>query len=197
MNKVNINARSTALMVMDCQNAIVGSLTPADGQKVLANIQKAIVASREAGIQIIYVVVHFREGYPEVSPRNALFQGLKEAGGLKQGTPDASICEPIRPQTGDIIVTKKRLSAFTGSDLETILRSRGIDTLVLSGVSTRGVIESTARSAFDMDYGILVLEDCCADPEIEAHQAAMKWVLPFTGTVCSSQDFLNALADKT
>lgn len=193
MTEMNLNAQSTALMVMDYQNGIVASLKPAESQRVLKNVQKVVSASRKADIQIIYVVVHFREDYPEVSSRNALFWGVKGAGALKEGNPDADICEQIRPQPEDIVVTKKRIGAFAGSDLEVILRSRGIDTLVLAGISTLGVVESTARYAVDMDYRVIVLEDCCSDPEPEAHQAAAKWVLPYITTVCSSQDFLKSL----
>ncbi len=193
MKKLNIVAEKTALLVMDCQNGIVASLTPAESQKVVTSLSKVIEASRKANIQIVYVVVRFREGYPEVSSRNALFQGIKEAGRLKEGAPDADICDQIRPQLGDLIVTKKRISAFTGSDLEQIIRSKGIETLVLTGVSSLGVVESTARSAVDMDYRIIVLEDCCSDRDPDAHQIAMKWFLPRISTVCSSEELLKAL----
>ena len=190
---ININIKTTSLLVMDCQKVIVGRLTPDERQKVLTNLGNVTQACRKAGIQIIYVLVRFRDGYPEVHSRNALFQGVKGGAILQESDPNSEVCDEIAPQAGDLVVTKKRISAFTGSDLATILRAKGIDTLVLSGISSLGVVESTARFAVDMDYRVIVLEDCCSDANPEAHQIAVQWLLPYITTVCSTQDFLKAL----
>lgn len=193
MAKLEIDPKSSALLVMDCQVNIVSSLVPSEREKVLTNLAKAIGAARRAGIPVIYVVVQFREGYPEISPRNILFSGIKEAGRLQEAAPDARICEEIGPQPGEVIVTKKRISAFTGSDLEVVLRSKGIDTLVLTGVSSLGVVESTARFAFDQDYRLFVLGDCCSDRDPEANEIAITRLLPRITTVCSAEDFVAAV----
>lgn len=91
-------------------------------------------------------------------------------------------------------MSKKRISAFSGSDLEVVLRSRGIDTLVLTGVSSLGVVESTARAALDLDYRLLVLGDCCSDPDPEANEIAIVHLLPRISTVCSTDEFIEAIA---
>jgi nicotinamidase-related amidase len=194
MAKLDINPKSSALLIMDCQVNIVGSLVPAEREKVLTNLTKAIGAARRVGIPVIYVVVQFREGYPEISSRNTLFSGLKEAGRLQESAPDTKVCEEISPQPGEVIVTKKRISAFTGSDLEVVLRSMGIDTLVLTGISSLGVVESTARIAFDLDYRLFVLEDCCSDRDPQANEIALTWILPRITTVCSTEDFIVAVS---
>lgn len=194
MTKLHIDAASSALLVMDCQVNILNSLTPSESSKVLGNLVKAIGAARKASIPVIYVVVQFREGYPEVSSKNILFSGAREAGRFREADPDSRICDEIRPQPGEVIVTKKRISAFTGSDLEVLLRSRGIQTLVLTGVSSLGVVESTARLAFDMDYQLFVLADCCSDRDPEANEIAMRRLLPRITTVCSTDDFITAIS---
>lgn len=194
MAKLDINLKSSALLVMDCQVGIINSLVPSEKEKVLTNLVKAIGAARKAGIPVVYVVVHFREGYPEISPKNTLFSRIREAGRLRGAAPDNNICDEISPQPGEVIVTKKRISAFTGSDLEVVLRSQGIDTLVLTGVSSLGVVESTARFAFDLDYRLFVLGDCCSDRDPEANKIAITRLLPMISTVCSTEDFINTVS---
>ena len=193
MAKLDINTKSTALLVMDCQVNIVNSLPPPEKAKVLRNLTKAIAAARQASIPVIYVAVQFRKGYPEISSRNPLFSTIREAGRLQEAAPDTAICEEIRPQPSEIVVTKKRISAFTGSDLEVVLRSRNIDTLVLTGVSSLGVVESTARFAFDMDYRLLVLGDCCSDRDPESNEIALTRLLPRISTVSPTDDFIAAI----
>ena len=196
MKKLDIMPKATALLVMDCHVMTVNDLTPSEEEKrkFLANLRRAIAAARKVGMTIIYVVVGFREGYPEISDRNVMFRGIKERGRLREGDASNQICPEISPQAGDIIVNKKRMSAFTGSDLEVVLRSKGIDTMVLTGLWSLGVIESTARAAFDMDYRVIVLSDACTDRTVEAHEIAMQEVLPRTSAVYSVADFENAVS---
>jgi nicotinamidase-related amidase len=193
MAQLDINVKTTALLVMDCQEGIVGSLVPEEKEKLLRNLGKAIQAARAAGMTIIYIVVQFREGYPEISEKNMVFRAIKETKGLQEGTPGSRICAELSSKPGEVIVTKKRISAFSGSDLEALLRAKEVDTLVLTGVSTLGVVESTARFASDMDYRIIVLGDCCSDRDLEAHQAALKWFLPRITVVSSASDFERAI----
>jgi nicotinamidase-related amidase len=192
---MQINRKTAALLVMDCQINMINKQPPEDRAKLLGNIAKVINSARKSGLPIIYVVVQFRKGHPEVSTKNMHFYKQKEAGILIEGNPDGEICGEIRPQPDDVIVTKLRLSSFSGSDLEIILRSKNIDTLILSGVSTLGAVESTARQAFDMDYQLFVLSDCCADRVSGAHEAALKYVMPRISTVCSSDDLLTAISE--
>ena len=118
---------------------------------------------------------------------------MKENNRLREDAADSEICQEFGPEPGDIVVVKKRFSAFSGSDLEVILRGLEVDTLILTGVSTLGVVESTARVAFDMDYRIIVLGDCCSDRVPEAHDIALKWILPRISTVASISDFESAI----
>lgn len=84
----------------------------------------------------------------------------------------------VAPQAGDVVVTKRRVGAFSGSDLEIVLRSQDVKSLVLTGIATSGVVLSTLRAAADMDFQITVLSDCCADGDAVVHDVLMSRVFP-------------------
>jgi nicotinamidase-related amidase len=148
---------STALLVMDVQQGIVGRFGDDDGN--VPRLAATTQAGRAAGIRVIYVVVGFRAGHPEVSERNKSFAAIAGTGRFADGDPDAGIHPAVAPAAGDLIVTKRRVSAFTGSDLEVVLRAEGIEHLVLTGIATSGVVLSTLRQAADLDYRLTVLAD--------------------------------------
>lgn len=164
-----------ALLIMDYQQGIVERF--ANDPFLLQRAQTAIGAARAVGIPIIYVVVKFRENYPEISPNNAAFSGLKASGmAFDENSPATQVHAAVAPQPGDITVVKRRVGAFTGSDLEVVLRSLGITTVVMGGIATSGVVLSTLRAAADMDYKIVVLSDCCADGDAEVHRVLLEKV---------------------
>jgi nicotinamidase-related amidase len=170
------NTKNTALLVMDMQQVIVGMLPNADA--LIANVAKAISAARNNQIPVIYVVVGFRPGMPEVSANNKTFAASKERfSGIDPGD-FLKITPQLTPAEGEVIVTKRRVSAFTGSDLEVILRAQNIQHIVLTGISTSGVVLSTVREAADKDYRITVLADGCADPEEENHRVLTTNIFP-------------------
>jgi nicotinamidase-related amidase len=160
--------QNTALLIMDVQGATIKMLP--ESANIIQNLNKAIQTARSNKIPVIYVVVGFRKGFPEVSPANKSFTQLK-SGAMNLDTAEASqVHESVAPQPGDVIITKKRVSAFTGSDLEVVLRAMGIKHIVLTGIATSGVVLSTTREAADKDYGITILADCCADRDEEVHR---------------------------
>ena len=183
----NKKKENTALLVMDVQGATVKMLT--DAAPLLDSISKVIQAARKSKIPVIYVVIRFRKGYPDMSPNNKSLLVLKN-GTMNLDTEEATaIHASIRPQPGDIIITKKRVSAFTGSDLEVVLRSLGITHLTLSGIATSGVVLSTLREAADKDYAITVLSDCCFDRDEEVHRVLTTKIFPRQAEVISSDEW--------
>ena len=162
-----------ALLVMDVQEETVGRF---EAGELLNRLVRAIAAARGAGVLVIYVTVQFRAGYPEISRRNRSFGRLVNGEAF---TGEAGrIPAEIAPQAGDVQVVKKRVSAFAGSDLKVILRSQAIDSLVLCGIATSGVVLSTLRQAADLDYELTVLEDCCLDGDAEVHRVLCEKVFP-------------------
>src|SRR5580704_14666889 len=129
------------LLVMDVQQAIVDRF-PGD-DSYLPRLSGAIRAARAAGVVIIYVTVGFRPGYPEVSDRNKSFAAIAGSGRFSDEDPGSRIHPVVAPEPADVIVVKKRVSAFAGSDLDVVLRGLGVDSLVLTGIATSGVVLST------------------------------------------------------
>ena len=120
-NNLSIDRRTSALLVMDFQTLIVDNYA-AGAEALLVRTAKLIAAARTAGIRVIYVVVGFRPGYPEVSDRNATFNGLKASGAFGAGAENAKIHPAVAPLAEEIVVTKHRVSAFAGTDLDLMLR---------------------------------------------------------------------------
>lgn len=194
---VDVDPKTAALLVMDFQTAIVQMVaaekaTEADG--VLARTAKLVEAARKAKMRVVYVVVGFRAGYPEVSPRNASFAGIRESGRFAEGAAGTEVHPAVAPKPGDVVVTKHRVSAFAGTDLEMVLRANGLETLVLAGIATSGVVLSTLRHGADADYRLVVVEDCCADRDAEVHRVLMEKVFPRQAAVVKGEDVVRSLA---
>jgi nicotinamidase-related amidase len=189
---ISIESDRTAVLALDLQADIVARL----GDRASAAVEQAagvLGAARKARLPVIYVVVGFRPGYPELSKRNALFAAVAQAGRFITSTPVADIAPGVRPEDGDVVVVKHRVSAFTGTDLEMILRAKGIDTLVLFGISTSGVVLSTVRHAADADYRLVVVRDACADADDEVHRVLTEKVLARQATVTAASEAIAAL----
>jgi len=191
--QLSIERGKTAVVIMDYQNDIVGTLPEDVRNELLARASAALESARREGIPIIYVVVRFREGYPEVSSRDAARRGIRESGRLTEGTPGAEILPEVAPQHGEVVVTKRRTGAFSTTDLAAVLNAGSIETLVLMGVSTSGCVLSTVRWAADIDYRLVVLADCCADRDEEVHRVLTEKVFPRQAAVVTSQEFIQAL----
>jgi len=183
---------ATALLVCDIENGIVERLTSHDTEAYVKLVAETIKAARDAGIKVIYVRVAFRPGYPEASRRNTSVARAKAMGGFVEGDRSTQIHDAIAPGNEDIVVTKRRVSAFHGTDLDLLLRSLRIETVVISGLSTSGVVMSTVRQGSDMDYNFVVLEDLCLDPEQAMHEACLK-VLAKQAQIGKSADWITSL----
>ena len=193
---LSIDKSRAAVLIMDYQNDIVGMLPEKEQGPLLERAATVLNEARRSGIPVIYIVVRFRDGYPEINPRNKLFSSLKESGRLREGTSGAEVNAKVAPQPGDIVVTKRRVGAFSTTDLETILRAKNIDTLVLFGISTSGVVLSTVRWAADMDYRMVVVADACADRNEEVHRVLTEKVFPWQATVVTAQEIVKAIGTK-
>ena len=178
---------SAALLIMDVQQGIVERFAGDDGY--LDRLGTAITAARAAGVLVCYVTVMFRPGHPEVSDRNKSFAAVAGSGRFTDGDPGTQIPPEVAPAPGEAVVTKRRVSAFTGSDLEVLLRARGVDHLVLAGIATSGVVLSTQRQAADLDYRLTVLADGCLDHDPEVHQVLLDKVFPRQAEVTSIADW--------
>ncbi len=182
-----LNHQNTALLVMDMQAGIL-RMYP-DTTAFIGKVANAITNAREKKIPVIYVVIGFRAGAPELNMNNKSLATARERFANVDMNEWMSVHPDVAPQPGEITVTKRRVSAFTGSDLEVVLRSQGIQHMVLTGIATSGVVLSTLREAADKDYRITVLADCCADADEEVHRVLTIKVFPRQAEVLSHQQW--------
>lgn len=183
---------STALLLMDFQNGIASR---PGFEPVVESAAKALDAARTAGLPVIFVRVGFRPGYPEVAASNASFGATKASAGdsMHQDQPGTQIIDRFGPRADEHVVLKKRISAFAGSDLEVLLRGLGVDSLVLGGIATSGVVLSTVRQAADLDFRLTVLTDACGDADPEVHRVLTEKVFPRQATVTTVADWAATL----
>ena len=189
-----IDPARTAVLSMDCQVGIVSLYTREGKDAFLARVASVLNHARSAGMTIIHIQVGFRSGLPEVSSRNALFGAIKSSEQHQRlfREPLGAIPDIIAPQDDEIVITKHRISAFVGTDLAMILRANDIDTLVLYGIATSGVVLSTLIEAADADYRIAVLSNCCADMDLALNDCLIQRFFPTRGSVFSSEGFIAA-----
>jgi nicotinamidase-related amidase len=181
-----------ALLVLDHQVLLVNSYAkdlPAHLSKV-ANLLEHV---RAAHVPVIYVTVGFRHGYPEVSENNMMFSGVKTGARFQLDDVRTSIPAEIAPKPSDSVVVKHRVSAFEGTDLAMLLRSNRIDTLVMFGIATSGVVLSTVRQAADLDYKLVLLHDLCLDNDANVHQFLIDFIFPRQVTLVTADEFVSLL----
>jgi nicotinamidase-related amidase len=184
----------TAVLSMDCQAGIVSIYTGEAKDAFLLRVASVLNHARATGMTIVHVQVGFRPGLPEISSRNALFGSVKSSEQHQRlfREPLGAIPDIIAPQDDEILITKRRISAFAGTDLAMILRANEIDTLVLYGIATSGVVLSTLIEAADADYRLAVIGDCCADLDSALHDCLIQRFFPTRGSVFSSESFIVA-----
>jgi len=179
-----VPARSI-LLVMDYQAAILGSFS--GSEELLAHVAAAVSTARDRGVQIGYVRVAFEDAdYAAIPRTNKSFSAAAAERRMCSTAPESAIHPAVGPQPGDLEVRKTRVGAFSTTDLDQQLRARKIDTLILAGISTSGVVLSTVRDAADKDYRVYVLHDACADRDCEVHDFLMRKVFPRQAYVVST-----------
>lgn len=188
------NNKNTALLIMDLQGPMLKMLP--DSIAFTGRVANAITRARNTGIPVIYVVVGFRPGMPELSRDNKGLKGAMERLAGIDMHDWMKIDGSVAPHEGELVITKRRVSAFTGSDLEVVLRAQGIRHIVLTGIATSGVVLSTLREAADKDFRITVLSDCCADADPEVHAVLTGKVFPRQADVMTSEEWGNTQASK-
>lgn len=171
-----MNKQNTALLVMDMQLGITRRYP--DAEQLAGKIATGISHARNNGIPVIYVVVGFRKGMPEISANNKSFSASKQLLADADMNEWMKILPSLTPAENEITIVKRRFSAFTGSDLQVVLSGLNVQHLVLAGIATSGVVLSTLREPADKDYRLTVLSDCCADADEEVHRVLTEKVFP-------------------
>jgi nicotinamidase-related amidase len=187
---------ATVLLVMDIQEIMMTFLP--HPKPLLAKVNEAIEGARSANIEVIYVILSFRKGHPEISARHKAFSGIKNSGFMfTEGHEGTALHSAIVPKEEELILHKKRVSGFAGSDLEMVLKSKNVDNLVIVGFATSGIVLHTVTEGSDKDYCITVLSDACADPDPEVHEFLTGKIFPASGTVLTTSEWIRSVTTKT
>jgi nicotinamidase-related amidase len=189
MAELQLDPKKTALVLIDLQNAIVGiNPVPHTAAQVVENSKKLAEAFRVHGAPVVYVRVDLNDfmKLPVDQPHSLGDEPVPAA--ASKIAPSAGF------QPGDILVTKRHWGAFAGTDLEQQLKSRGIDTVVLTGISTNAGVESTARQGTGLGFAFVVVEDACSSQNAEHHRFAFENIFPRLTRVRSTDEVLASLA---
>jgi len=186
---LSIEPAQTALLVMHYQTDIL-ALFPSAAPTLLANTRQLCDAARRKGVGVYFAKIHFSPGYPEVSPRNKNGQGMKQLG--------LFVNDQVSPELGrradEPTVLAHRASVFFDTDLMPRLSARGIDTLIMAGIASTGVVLSSVAHASDADFRLFTVKDCCYDPDTVVHDHLFSTAFESRTTVLSLGQALALLA---
>ncbi|HEX5525147.1 MAG TPA: cysteine hydrolase [Pedococcus sp.] len=194
-----MDPRSTALVLIEFQNdftseggALHGAVADSMAQtNMLENAKEVVAAAREAGATIIHAPISFANGYKEItgSPYGIL-KGVVDSNAFVKGEWGAEIIDDLKPEADDIVVEGKRgLDTFASTNLDFILRSKGIKTVALGGFLTNCCVESTMRSAYERGYEVVTLSDCVAATSTEEHANAIQYDYPMFSKPMTGKEF--------
>ncbi len=194
MAEVVLDKATTALLIADFYAEMMNSIPHAIDRGVVEKTRALQQAARDSGIMVCYSATVFRPGYPEISDRNKTFSQRKASGQPAVSDPVQVIHESVRPIEGEVVAGKHRVNAMFGTDLEMSLRANNIETLVMLGYATSGVVLSTTRYASDADFRLIIVEDCCSDQDPEVHDFLTQRIFPRQADVVQSADVIQALS---
>jgi nicotinamidase-related amidase len=163
---------------------------------VVGVIGKLKDAARGAGVAVIYTRVAWKSDYSDLNPNSPLLGMVVEKNCLVDGRDMAEIVPQLSPQAGDVVVTHKRVSGFTDSDLDEQLRARGIETVLFAGVATNASVEGTARQASDLGYRTVIISDACSAADQRAHDASLN-SLGLLAEIITSAEAVGAISGAT
>jgi nicotinamidase-related amidase len=200
---VPVDPKHTAVVLIEYQNDFTsegGALHGAVGDVMqstgmLENTRRLVEAAREAGATIVHAPITFMAGYGELSEHPyGILKGVVDSTAFVKGEWGAEIVDSLAPQEGDVVVEGKRgLDTFATTNLDFILRARGIDTIALGGFLTNCCVESTMRSGYEKGYKVITLSDCVAATSPEEHQNAIQFDYPMFSEVMTADAFTQEL----
>ncbi|RKG80462.1 isochorismatase family cysteine hydrolase [Corallococcus terminator] len=200
---MSLDPSTTAVLLIEYQNEFAtegGVLHPAvkgvmEETRMLENTQALVKAARTKGVTVMHAPITFAEGYGELTRHPyGILKGVVDGKAFVKGSWGAQIIDALEPQKGDIVIEGKRgLDTFASTNLDFILRSKGIKTVVIGGFLTNCCVESTMRTAYESGYDVITLIDCTAATSSEAHQNALKYDFPMFSRPMPSSDVLGML----
>jgi nicotinamidase-related amidase len=193
MANLNLDRAKTVVLSMDIQKATVRR-SPMFHERNVGQAAKSVLeGARHSAILVVHVVIDYQPAF--FSPRNKFLQKIRIPVLSAPGVDVAELLEivdEVKPVDDEPVIRKPRMNPFFGTALESMLRSRDLDTVVLMGVATEFVVEAAARHAADADFRVIVLEDCCASFSDDAHRVSLH-IMDHLATLATSADFLESV----
>jgi nicotinamidase-related amidase len=199
-----IDPKTTAVVLIEYQNdftsdggvlhgTVEGVMSSTD---MMANTRQVIDAAHDAGATVMHAPIMFAEGYNEISSHPyGILKGVVDGKAFVKGSWGAAIVDDLAPDDGDIVIEGKRgLDTFASTNLDFILRSKGITTIAIGGFLTNCCVESTMRSGYENGYKVITLSDCVAATSAEEHDNALKYDFPMFSEPMASADFISELS---
>lgn len=194
---------TTAIVLIEYQNdftsdggvlhgAVAEVMTKTD---MMANTHRVVDAAREAGVTVMHAPITFSAGYNELSSHPyGILKGVVDGNAFVKGSWGAAIVDDMAPGEGDIVVEGKRgLDTFASTNLDFILRSKGITTIALGGFLTNCCVESTMRTGYENGYEVITLTDCVAATSMDQHDNAINYDFPMFSKPMTSSEFIDQL----
>ncbi|GAA5706809.1 isochorismatase [Streptomyces avermitilis] len=201
--KLELDPARTAIVLIEYQNEFTSDGGVLHGAVadvmqhtgMLANTVAVVDAARQAGVPIMHAPITFAEGYGELTRHPyGILKGVVDGKAFVKGTWGAAIVDELAPVNGDIVIEGKRgLDTFASTNLDFILRSKGVDTIVLGGFLTNCCVESTMRTGYERGFRVITLTDCVAATSQEEHNNAISYDFPMFSVPMTSADVIAAL----
>lgn len=182
---------ATTLLILDIEKGVLDMT--GDNGEYLERLSLTLNAARMNNINVIHVITAFRPGYPESHPSNVSVTGVAAAGLFEEGDPSTDIDPAVAPTDNEVVITKRRVSAFFGTELDMILRCYNTERIAVAGIATSGAVLSTVRQATDLDYKITILSDLCKDRDEETHDFLINKIFKRKTNVVTSDEWIQQL----
>lgn len=202
--KLELDPTTTAVVLIEYQNdftteggVLHDAVAPVmKSTGLMANTTALVDAARAAGVTVMHAPITFAEGYNEITTHPyGILKGVVDGKAFVKGSWGAAIVDELTPQDGDILIEGKRgLDTFASTNLDFILRSKGIRTIILGGFLTNCCVESTMRTGYENGYRVVTLTDCVAGTSVAEHENAITYDYPMFSHPMTSKDVLDALA---
>ena len=184
-------AGKSVLLIIDMQNELLdpqgklyGQGFPPEFDRLVPNVQALLAAARGKGVAAVFVYTAYHPSFVDASPLSP----SRKSGSLVAGSWGVNVVEPIAPRESEVVIRKRRPSAFHETALDSVLRGLGVQSIFICGVATNRAVESTARDAFNRDYEVFIVSDGTAARSVAAHTASLESLGGFFGKVVTAAE---------
>ncbi|MFT8320062.1 MAG: cysteine hydrolase [Bacillus sp. (in: firmicutes)] len=197
---MKFDANKTALLIVDLQNDNLmkggkfedsGAVEHAKKQNVVENIKAIADKAREVGIPVFQNLFVVEKGAKGIGNRAPIFRAIAETGSIVRGTWGAASVEGVKPKEGDFVIEKSTMSAFNGTQLDTLLRGLGIETIIVTGVWTNMAVEHTCRDGADHGYNVVIATDGTSTISEEWQEAALNYAMNNIATKMTTAEIVS------